>query len=1676
MQPAAVLAVIVKAQGVTQTNAQLATVQKTAEKADSKVTRLGDSMVSSGKKMQSAGRTMTVGLTLPLVGAGYLAVKTAATFERSMAQVQVAGEVGGKGMKTLERLALKMGAETVFSANDASEAMLELVKSGITPADVKAGALASTMSLAATESMELGRTAEIVGAAMNTFNLKADESQRIADALAGGAIASAASVEGLAMSLSQGGQSASMYGLSIEETVGALAAFAQNGIQASDAGTSFKTFMMRLNPVQKKQKELMEELNLTFFNQSGELVNLVQVSSRLREALSGMSQQQRNAALQTLFGSDAQRAANIVFKEGPKGLKEYIAATKERGTAEKMANAQMEGMPGAIERMKGSLETAALVAGKAMAPAIEDVAGVIEGLANAFSMLPPEMQTTVIVGLAVVAALGPMVYILGAIVKNGGYVVKAIGWVVGALSTQTAATTAATVANAEFAASLHTAAVAQQELLIANRSGTVVGSVPIASGPAATAPAAKSAATGFATSFARFLGPALALLGVGMIVSSAIQGDMKQAGFQAGGALAGGIAGFLIGGPLGAMIGGGLGAVIGGEIGKLFESEKVLHPLQEKLAAQSKASARAWTEQRKAIQGLRGAENNLAAAQRRHSGAASKASAANKHLNNVVEKYGPVSRQAHRAELALAKARRENTRAANAEKHAESMSENQKKLLLLRSRAVVAHEKARIPSLQQTIKQLTARSQKEKNNVQVLQRLVKAENQLAESSKRVRSAIQDVAAISPKQAQALRRMDSVQAEFGMHLRGLTATYKAHKIQASQSIARVGNAWIDTRGTIHTSTGNAKKDILGFTQATTEGVALTKKDLYAFASELGIRNVHFGAKQKGKAPKKQSGGMVVPGGGTGDTVPLTAFVEPGEIVHVLNMKASKDRNKLEALETLNREVPRFQVGGTLGTRRGYPGLSGDTDFYPEMGFALSKMAGHTHTHVSVTSGYRSIAEQAALYNAYKEGTGNLAAPPSPNAPHVKGFAADISPDRGTYGNVAGDFGLGFTVPSEAWHIELLNAALGAHGSFSGKVPQLPGVALTGPKGLLKDIGQKEIDEATKIAQNFLNQNAGGGVGSVAVGPVVEMAKEMVANMWGMGQWSPFNSLEMAEAGWDPKAVNPSSGAAGLAQALPPSKYPPGAWPYAGPESAMLQLKWMMGYIKERYGDPAGAWAFHQANNWYQKGGVLGNLQKGSKEKKPAPIGKQIKTALKGIAKGKQLPKYKAMLKKAGRRIDGIGLGDDRINRLSDLTKDAEKYSEYASNASSMTRSVENPSTKEEEIIQGVFKGRNEGAWLSEQLNALLALRREVTGAHGILETKHVPRVQTLLKDAKERLRHVQKVIRQAEQHKRELEKKVDEIEQAQKKNKQTLEKEIKELEHKLDQAQGAKNPNQQYIDALRSDISVRKNAISDSDNQSNKKIHDLRDDIRGVEKEQKARARVESALSGEVIPGLESKRSGMFETMSNLYGSGGEIKGASFLGLQQIQGAGGSLDEIQGIPPLGSLGGEVFTVQNRLREIQEEAERPKEAGGPSDTEQEILAMKAELAQEWKKRYIISQSQFATLSGMPTVQEATSVPFAGSFASGGVMMAEVGERGREIVAAPQGSRVIPSHEARAALSGGGAPQDFNIDELHLYPDGTAVAKIGGREFRKKVKKVNQEEASPRPTPGGKRQGWK
>lgn len=88
---------------------------------------------------------------------------------------------------------------------------------------------------------------------------------------------------------------------------------------------------------------------------------------------------------------------------------------------------------------------------------------------------------------------------------------------------------------------------------------------------------------------------------------------------------------------------------------------------------------------------------------------------------------------------------------------------------------------------------------------------------------------------------------------------------------------------------------------------------------------------------------------------------------------------------------------------------------------------------------------------------------------------------------------------------------------------------------------------------------------------------ETAKEMVDKAFGAGEFKAFDAIVHKESTWNPEAVNPSSGACGLPQALPCSKIKD-----KSPEG---QVKWMIDYIADRYGTPSNAWRIWQTQGWY-----------------------------------------------------------------------------------------------------------------------------------------------------------------------------------------------------------------------------------------------------------------------------------------------------------------------------------------------------------------------------------------------------------------------------------------------------------------------------------------------------------
>ena len=402
-------------------------LQAASDSMGSQMQTMGGQMQSVGAGIGKVGKALTLGVTLPIVGIGIAAVASQADFEMSMNSLQVNANASAKQMESLSALALQMGADTVFSAGEAANAMLELSKGGLGVADIQAGALASTMALAATEGMDLARAAEIVAQGMNTFGMEAKETGKIADLLAAGAVASTAGVEDLAGGLKYVGVTANQFGIGLGDSVTALASLNNAGIDATTAGTSLNRFFLGLAGTTKKGADTMKEFGLEFFNAQGEMRPMTEIIAELDTKLGDLTDKERTKVMKDLFGIEGMRAANVLIQEGVVGFESLSTAVNKQGVAADLANARMSGTAGALEQLRGSLESAAIQIGQVLAPMIQQVAGFLQGMADRFQSLSPAVQQFVVFAGIAAAALGPLLLVVGGLVSTFGTLLAGIG-------------------------------------------------------------------------------------------------------------------------------------------------------------------------------------------------------------------------------------------------------------------------------------------------------------------------------------------------------------------------------------------------------------------------------------------------------------------------------------------------------------------------------------------------------------------------------------------------------------------------------------------------------------------------------------------------------------------------------------------------------------------------------------------------------------------------------------------------------------------------------------------------------------------------------------------------------------------------------------------------------------------------------------------------------------------------------------------------------------------------------------------------------------------------------------------------------------------------------------------------------------------------------------------------
>ena len=376
------------------------------------MTRAGSTAKTVASGMENTGRKSTLiasGMTaagLAVAAFGVAAVKMAADFDQKMSTVQANTGATSAQLDQLRAAAIEAGASTVYSASDSADAINDLGKAGMSVTDILTGGLSGALNLAASDGMAVGDAAEYMANALSMFHLKGSQASQVADTLAAGAGKAVGNVSDFGEALNNCGAQANSFGMNIQETTGVLALFAQNGTIGAEAGTQLNSMLMKLAAPSTEAANTMKELGISAYDAQGHFVGMAKFAGQLQKAEKNLTDEQRNQANATIFGSYAIKAANYLYEAGESGVNKWTKAVSESGYAAEQAAAKNNNLKGDLENLGGSMESLMISVGEGAQGPLRKMVQGLDTLVDSFAGLPSGVQQTLVVMASLAGVFG----------------------------------------------------------------------------------------------------------------------------------------------------------------------------------------------------------------------------------------------------------------------------------------------------------------------------------------------------------------------------------------------------------------------------------------------------------------------------------------------------------------------------------------------------------------------------------------------------------------------------------------------------------------------------------------------------------------------------------------------------------------------------------------------------------------------------------------------------------------------------------------------------------------------------------------------------------------------------------------------------------------------------------------------------------------------------------------------------------------------------------------------------------------------------------------------------------------------------------------------------------------------------------------------------------------------
>lgn len=392
--------------------------KKDSQEVSEELKAVYNSATETGKALTAIGAVGALG-----IGA---TVKAAASFEKEMSRVGALANATNDQMAALTETARHLGAVTQYTDGQVAEGMQYLAMAGYKTNQI-IGAMPGLLATAAAGQTDLGVTADIVSDILTEFHIKAEETNRVADVMAYTFTNSNATLQEIGQTMKYAAPAAKTAGLSMEELAAATGIMANSGIKADMAGTALRATLTRLASPPKQAGNAIDELGLKVTDSTGKMRPLADIIGQINEKTKDYTETEKIRIAKQLAGQHALSGFITLMHAGKDKLQDFTKELENSGgTAEKIADKQMDNLAGSFEYLKSATNNAVITLGNQFIPVIRATTDAITKAVTWFDSLPSSVASTIAITGAAVTVFsllgGAFLLALGSIPK------MAAGW------------------------------------------------------------------------------------------------------------------------------------------------------------------------------------------------------------------------------------------------------------------------------------------------------------------------------------------------------------------------------------------------------------------------------------------------------------------------------------------------------------------------------------------------------------------------------------------------------------------------------------------------------------------------------------------------------------------------------------------------------------------------------------------------------------------------------------------------------------------------------------------------------------------------------------------------------------------------------------------------------------------------------------------------------------------------------------------------------------------------------------------------------------------------------------------------------------------------------------------------------------------------------------------------